>query len=70
MKYLPTLLLIGSFLLITGCSSEPEENTQLSDYKKRQLDKAKEVEKEMNKRVDNINQQLEESTQKKDDDTQ
>ena len=56
--------------MVSGCSSEPEENTALSDYKKRQLDKAKAVEDEMNKRVDTINHQLEQQNQEKDDDTQ
>lgn len=55
-------------LLLSACNSEPEERTELSDYKKQQLDKAKQIEEEMNKRVDNINKQLDESTTDKDDD--
>lgn len=70
MKTLITFLLASTLTFLTACSSEPEERTELSDYKKRQLDKAKAVEEEMQKRVDNIEQQLEESTQEKDDDTQ
>ncbi|AKE52805.1 hypothetical protein [Kangiella geojedonensis] len=70
MKYYSYLILASVFLTISGCSSEPEENTTLSDYKERQLDKAKAVEDEMNKRVDTINKQLEPQNQEKDDDTQ
>ena len=68
MKYYSYLILASVFLTISGCSSEPEENTTLSNYKERQLDKA--VEDEMNKRVDTINKQLEPQNQEKDDDTQ
>ncbi|RDX38145.1 hypothetical protein DZA50_00360 [Kangiella sp. HD9-110m-PIT-SAG07] len=70
MKHSFYLLLAISVLALSGCSSEPEERTELSDYKKRQMDKAKAVEEEMNKRVDNINKQLDESNKSKDDDTQ
>lgn len=63
------LLLSTVLFLLAGCGSEKEDRTELSDYKKQQLDKAKAVEEEMNKRVDTINKQLEESSQKKDDDT-
>lgn len=55
-------------LLSSGCSNEPKESDKLlSDYKKQQLDKAKNVEKEMNKRMDNINKQLDETEKPKDD---
>lgn len=67
MKYLTYLLLAISITLASGCSSEPEERTELSDYKKRQLDKAKAVEDEMNKRIDNIDKQLEANPNKDDD---
>lgn len=67
MKYLTYLLLTTSVLLVSGCSSEPEERTELSDYKKRQLDKAKAVEDEMNKRIENIDKQLEAKPNKDDD---
>ncbi len=56
MKY---LVLISSLLLV-ACSNEPKESDKLlSDYKKQHLDKAKQVEAEMNRRVDNLNKQLE-----------
>ncbi|WP_223670901.1 hypothetical protein [Kangiella shandongensis] len=63
-------VLLGCFiLLLSACNSEPEERTELSDYKEKQLDKAKKIEEEMNKRVDNINKQLDDSTtDEKDDD--
>ncbi|GAA4362445.1 hypothetical protein [Kangiella marina] len=69
MKILIALLSISSVLLLSGCNAEPEERTELSDYKKQQLDKAKAVEDEMNKRVDTINKQLEEHSKESDDDT-
>ncbi|WP_343986349.1 hypothetical protein [Kangiella japonica] len=67
MKYLTSILLVVFTLLATGCNSDPEERTELSDYKKRQLDKAKAVEDEMNKRIENIDKQLEASSTKDDD---
>ncbi|GAA4351019.1 hypothetical protein [Kangiella taiwanensis] len=69
MNYRALLTLSATLLMLAGCGSEKEERTELSDYKQQQLDKAKAVEEEMNKRVDTINKQLEESSQKKDDDT-
>ena len=69
MNYRALLNLSATLLMLAGCGSEKEERTELSDYKQQQLDKAKAVEEEMNKRVDTINKQLEESSQKKDDDT-
>lgn len=69
MKYLLSLAIAGLLLTLSGCNSEPEERTELSDYKNQQLDKAKAVEEEMQKRIDNIDKQLEESTGDKDDDT-
>lgn len=70
MNYRALLTLLTALLLLAGCNSEKEERTELSDYKQQQLDKAKAVEDEMNKRVDNINKQLEQQNQEKDDDTQ
>jgi len=63
-----SVLLLASLFCITGCDSKPEERTELSDYKKRHLDKAKEVEAEVNKRVENINKQLQQNTNSKDED--
>ncbi|NVJ68160.1 MAG: hypothetical protein HWE16_16870 [Gammaproteobacteria bacterium] len=58
-------------LALAGCSNEPKESDKLlSDYKKQQLEKAKQVEAEMNKRVDNINKQLDELEEKQKDDPQ
>lgn len=62
------VLLIIAIISLQGCSNEPKESDKLlSDYKKQQLDKAKNVEKEMNKRMDNINKQLDETEKPKDD---
>ncbi len=56
-------------LAITGCSDEPKESDKLlSDYKKQQLEKAQKVEDEMNKRIENLNKQLDELEEKKKDD--
>lgn len=64
--------IISGFVLVllsTGCSNEPKESDKLlSDYKKQQLEKAKKVEEEMNKRVDNLNNQLEQIEEKSKDD--
>lgn len=61
-----SILTVG--VILSACSSdEPKpSDTLLSDYKEKQLEKAKEVEETMNKRVDEINKQLD--TQKKDED--
>lgn len=65
------LLLIIALLFIQSCSNEPKESDKLlSDYKKQQLDKAKKVEQEMNKRMENINKQLDETEKSKDDPSQ
>lgn len=69
MNYRALLTLSATLLMLAGCGSEKEERTELSDYKQQQLDKAKAVEEEMNKRVDTINKQLEEADSNKDDDT-
>ncbi len=67
MKYLLTIILFT----LTACSNEPKESdTLLSDYKKQQLQKAKQVEDEMNKRLDNLEKQLEDIDKKKKDDPQ
>ncbi len=67
MKYLLTIILFT----LTACSNEPKESDKLlSDYKKQQLQKAKQVEDEMNKRLDNLEKQLEDIDKKKKDDPQ
>lgn len=67
MKHTTYALLAAFVLFASGCNSEPEERTELSDYKKRQLDKAKAVEDEMNKHIENIDQQLDTNSKKEDD---
>lgn len=67
MKHIIYALLAAFVLFASGCNSEPEERTELSDYKKRQLDKAKAVEDEMNKRIENIDQQLDTNSKKEGD---
>ncbi|WP_018625164.1 hypothetical protein [Kangiella aquimarina] len=63
------LLLIIITLSFTACSNEDKESDKmLSEYKQKQLDKAKQVEQEMQKRVDNLDQQLQEATENKEDD--
>ncbi len=63
------LLLIIILLSLTACSNEEKESDKmLSEYKQKQLDKAKQVEQEMQKRVDNLEQQLQEATENKEDD--
>lgn len=67
MKY----LVLVTTLLLVSCSNEPKESDKLLvEYKKQQLDKAKKVEQEMNKRLDNIDQQLKELEEEKKDDPQ
>ncbi|AOE50637.1 hypothetical protein [Kangiella sediminilitoris] len=70
MKAFILIIISLGALLISACDSQPEEQTALSDYKQQQLDKAKKVEQEMNKRIENIDQQLDQSTTQEDDDTQ
>ncbi len=72
MKTIPLAsLLLTLLFMLSGCSSEPKESDKLlSDYKKQQLEKAKAVEKEMNKRVDNLNKQLDELEEKAKDEPQ
>jgi len=54
---------------LAGCGSDDKkEHTELTDYKNKQLEKAKAVEDAMNERVDTINQQLEDGESKKEDD--
>lgn len=66
MKYLLAATLIA---ILSGCGSDDKnEHTELTDYKNKQLEKAKAVEDVINKRVDNLNQQLEDSGAKKEDD--
>ncbi len=63
------LSLILITLTLTACSNEEKESDKLlSDYKEQQLDKAKQVEQEMQKRVDNLDQQLKDSTENKEED--
>ena len=63
------LLLIIITLSFTACSNEEKESDKmLSEYKQKQLDKAKQVEQQMQKRVDNLDQQLKEATEKNEDD--
>ncbi|ACV25915.1 hypothetical protein [Kangiella koreensis] len=63
------LSLILITLTLTACSNEEKESDKLlSDYKNQQLDKAKQVEEEMQKRVDNLDQQLKDATENKEDD--
>lgn len=63
------LLLIIITLSFTACSNEEKESDKmLSEYKQKQLDKAKQVEQEMQKRVDNLEQQLQEASENKEDD--
>lgn len=47
--------------LLSACSSDqPKESDQLLvDYKNKQLEKAKQVEEQMNQRVEDLNTQLE-----------
>lgn len=63
------LLLIIITLSFTACSNEEKESDKmLSEYKQKQLDKAKQIEQGMQKRVDNLEQQLQEATENKEDD--
>ncbi|AUD78116.1 hypothetical protein CW740_02230 [Kangiella profundi] len=63
------LLLIIIALSLSACSNEEKESDKLlSDYKQQQLDKAKQVEQQMQKRVDNLDQELKEATENKEDD--
>lgn len=65
-KWLSLILLT---LTLTACSNEEKESDKLlSDYKKQQLDKAKQVKQEMQNRVDNLDQQLKEATENKEED--
>ncbi|HEY9031662.1 MAG TPA: hypothetical protein VIM93_09905 [Kangiella sp.] len=65
-KWLALILII---LTLTACSNEENESDKLlSDYKEQQLDKAKQVEEEMQKRVDNLDQQLKDATKNKEED--
>lgn len=65
-KYLPLILIT---LTLTACSNEEKESDKLlSDYKEQQLDKAKQVEVEMQNRVDNLDQQLKDTTENKEED--
>ncbi|MCW8857341.1 MAG: hypothetical protein OQJ95_08260 [Kangiella sp.] len=58
------LSLILITLTLAACSNEEKESDKLlSDYKKQQLDKAKQVEQEVQKRVENLDQQLKEATE-------
>lgn len=64
-----SLALIIAILALSACSNEEKESDKLlSDYKNQQLDKAKQVEEEMQKRVNNLDQQLKDATENKDDD--
>lgn len=69
MKIFLSVLLALSTLALSACDSDKKDNdnTQLTDYKNRHLDKAKAVEKKMNERVDTINKQLEQSQSQEDD---
>ena len=61
MKHL--LVCFALILPVIGCSDgEKESDKMLSEYKKQQLDKAKQVEQEMQNRVDNLEQQLQDAT--------
>lgn len=63
------LMLMIIAVSLGACSNEEKESDKLlSDYKQKQLDKAKQVEQEMQKRVDNLDQQLQEATETKEDD--
>lgn len=63
------LSLILITLTLTACSNEEKESDKLlSDYKKQQLDKAAQVEQEIQNRVDNLDQQLKEATERKEED--
>lgn len=63
------LMLMVIAVSLGACSNEEKESDQLlSDYKQKQLDKAKQVEQEMQKRVNNLDQQLQEATETKEDD--
>ena len=63
------LILMIIAVSLGACSNEEKESDKLlSNYKQKQLDKAKQVEHEMQKRVDNIDQQLQEATENKEDD--
>lgn len=56
---LPRFIIIAGTCLLFGCSSEEKPSDKLlSDYKKQQLDKAKQVEQQMHQRIDNLDQQL------------
>lgn len=71
MKNFKFICVLALLALVVGCSNEPKESDKLlSDYKKQQLDKAKKVENEMNKRTDNINKQLDQIEEKAKDDPQ
>lgn len=63
------LSLILITLTLTACSNEEKESDKLlSDYREQQLDKAKQVEQEVQKRVDNLDQQLKDATDNKEED--
>ncbi|MRX27590.1 hypothetical protein [Kangiella sp. HZ709] len=65
------VLLSTVLLVVTACSNEPKESDKLiSDYKKQQMQKAQQIEDEMNKRLDNLERQLEDIEKKKKDDPQ
>ncbi|WP_251358146.1 hypothetical protein [Kangiella sp. TOML190] len=54
-------VLAAWLMCLSGCSNEPKESDKLlSDYKKQQMQKAKEVEDLVNKRTENLDQQLKE----------
>ena len=65
-KYFSILLIV---VALSACSNEEKESDKLlSDYKNQQLDKARQVEEEMQKRVDNLDQQLKDATESQEDD--
>ena len=65
----PKILIFATALTLAACSNEPKESDKLlSDYKNKQLDKAKQVEDEMKKRIDNLDKELQNLEQPKKDD--
>ena len=71
MKCIKSIGAVIVLLLIIGCSNEPKESDQvLTDYKNKQLEKAKKVEETMNKRADLLNKELDELEKKKKGDPQ
>lgn len=71
MKCIKNIGAVIVLLLIIGCSNEPKKSDKvLTDYKNKQLEKAKKVEETMNKRVDLLNKELDELEKKKKSDPQ